>query len=151
MLKPTNLATKLTDSLWNYGEGGAILGGVIASMGVALNAFIGGWDVMVRALLLFMFIDYVTGFLCSMKNKTTNSETMFWGGINKVLVFILVGVGVMLDLLLRNEQPLIRTAIIWFYLARELLSIVENYGKMGNKLPPVLMETLQQITNKQVR
>lgn len=135
-------------NLWGYGEGGAWLSGAITGAGLWLNAFVGGYDLMISVLIRLMAVDYVTGFLASLKHKTTNSSIMFWGGVNKFLVISLVGLGVVLDSLMGNTQPIIRTAIIWFYIGRELLSIIENYGKLGLPLPDALKQALVQITNK---
>lgn len=135
-------------SLWGYGEGGAWLSGLLASLGLAFNAFVGGWDNMIDFLLWAMAIDFITGLVASFKNQTTDSHVMFWGGVNKVMVFVLVGLAFKVDLLLGNTQPIIRTAVIWFYIGRELLSLIENYGKMGMKLPPVLKNALAQIIDK---
>ena len=60
----------------------------------------------------------------------------------------MVGVGVVLDSLLGAGEPYIRTAVIWFYIARELLSILENYGKLGNNIPPILKTVLAQLQDK---
>lgn len=103
---------------------------------------------MVQALIAFMALDFVLGFAASVKNHTTDSQVMFWGGVNKVLVLGLVGVGVVLDSLLGAGEPYIRTAVIWFYIARELLSILENYGKLGNNIPPILKTVLAQLQDK---
>lgn len=132
---------------WNYGEKGAKLSAGLAVVGTFLTKVLGGWDVMVRALIVFMVVDFALGFLCSVKCNTTNSRTMFWGGVNKILVLLFVALGVVLDDLLGMPSPAIRTAVIWFYVGREGLSIVENYGKMGLPLPAFIKSTLEQLKN----
>ncbi|GAA6514543.1 holin family protein [Merdimmobilis hominis] len=132
----------------NYGSFGLRVSSCFAAAGTALNWLLGGWDLMVQALIAFMALDFVLGFAASVKNHTTDSQVMFWGGVNKVLVLGLVGVGVVLDSLLGAGEPYIRTAVIWFYIARELLSILENYGKLGNNIPPILKTVLAQLQDK---
>ena len=132
----------------NYGSFGLRVSSCFAAAGTALNWLLGGWDLMVQALIAFMALDFVLGFAASVKNHTTDSQVMFWGGVNKVLVLGLVGVGVVLDGLLGAGEPYIRTAVIWFYIARELLSILENYGKLGNNIPPILKTVLAQLQEK---
>ena len=132
----------------NYGSFGLRVSSCFAAAGTALNWLLGGWDLMVQALIAFMALDFVLGFAASVKNHTTDSQVMFWGGVNQVLVLGLVGVGVVLDGLLGAGEPYIRTAVIWFYIARELLSILENYGKLGNNIPPILKTVLAQLQDK---
>lgn len=121
---------------------------IIAAVGTFFNWLLGGWDVMVQTLIFFMALDFILGITAALKARTVDSHVMFWGGINKVLVLCLVAVGAMLDTLLGMDNPYIRTAVIWFYIARELLSILENYGKLGNKVPPVLKTILAQLQEK---
>jgi len=125
----------------NYGSFGLRVSSCFAAAGTALNWLLGGWDLMVQALIAFMALDFVLGFAASVKNHTTDSQVMFWGGVNKVLVLVL-------DSLLGAGEPYIRTAVIWFYIARELLSILENYGKLGNNIPPILKTVLAQLQDK---
>ena len=132
----------------NYGSFGLRVSSCFAAAGTALNWLLGGWDLMVQALIAFMALDFVLGFAASVKNHTTDSQVMFWGGVNTVLVLGWVGVGVVLDSLLGAGEPYIRTAVIWFYIARELLSILENYGKLGNNIPPILKTVLAQLQDK---
>ena len=132
----------------SYGPFGRVVSSCFAAAGTFANWLLGGWDLMVQALIAFMALDFVLGFAASVKNHTTDSQVMFWGGVNKVLVLGLVGVGVLLDSLLGVGEPYIRTAVIWFYIARELLSILENYGKLGNNIPPILKTVLAQLQEK---
>ena len=117
----------------SYGPFGRAFSSLAAALGTCANFLLGGWDLMVQALIAFMALDFVLGFAASIKNHTTDSQVMFWGGVNKALVLGRVGVG---------------TAVIWFYIARELLSILENYGKLGNNIPPILKTVLAQLQEK---
>lgn len=132
----------------DYGEFGRMISTAAAAVGTGLNWWLGGWDKMVLTLIVFMGIDFLTGIIAAAKSGSVDSHVMFWGGVNKVLVLGLVGVGVLLDGLLGTGEPYIRTAIIWYYIARELLSILENYGKLGNNVPPILQKVLAQLQEK---
>ena len=81
----------------SYGPFGRAFSSRAAALGTCANFLLGGWDLMVQALIAFMALDFVLGFAASVKNHTTDSQVMFWGGVNKVLVLGLVGVGVVLD------------------------------------------------------
>lgn len=120
----------------------------IAAAGTFLNAFLGGYDNMVESLVWFMVIDFTLGFLAAGKAKSIDSHVMFWGGINKFLVLTMVGIGVLLDGVTGMSEPYIRTTIIWFYLGREGISIVENYGKLGLPLPEFISTLLEQLKSK---
>jgi len=134
--------------LWSYGGGGACVSGMLSAVGTALVSFLGGWDKPLKALLLFMVMDFVMGVLAAVKNAELDSKVSFWGGINKILVLCFVAVGVMLDGILPIEEPYCRTAIIFFYIGREGLSLVENYGKLGGRLPAFLSRVLAQMQDE---
>lgn len=134
-----------TNLLWSYGAQGAGISAVVAAVGLFISNRLGGWDQMVQALVIFMAVDVLLGLLAAFKNRQVDSHAMFWGGINKILVLAVVALGVVLDGVLGLPQPYIRTASIWFYLGREGLSIVENYGKMGLPLPSFLTGLLAQL------
>ena len=135
-------------SIWSYGKEGAAASGVLAVVGTFLNWWLGGFDVMLQSLLFFMVMDIIVGIAAAYKDKKVNSNVMFWGGVNKFLVLGMVGIGMKLDILMGLENPYIRTAVIWFFIGRELLSIVENYGKLGMSLPPAIKNALEQIQEK---
>ena len=75
----------------SYGPFGRAFSSLAAALGTCANFLLGGWDLMVQALIAFMALDFVLGFAASVKNHTTDSQVMFWGGVNKVLVLGLVG------------------------------------------------------------
>lgn len=138
----------MKELFWNYGETGAKISLATSAIGTFLSYKLGGWDSMIKALVMFMALDFILGFLASCKAKKTDSKVMFWGGVNKILVLILVYVGVQLDNALSLPEPFARTAIIWFYIGREGLSVVENYGKMGLPLPKFISTVLEQLKDK---
>lgn len=138
----------MNNIFWSYGKEGAGFSAAVAVVGTTASAVIGGMDKMLLALIAFMALDFALGFLAAWKDGKVDSRIMLWGGVNKLLVLGLVAVGHILDGLLMIENPIIRTAVIWFYLGRELLSIFENYGKMGLPIAPGLSDALAQITKK---
>lgn len=133
---------------WNYGEIGAGLSATLAVIGTFITSALGGWDIMVQTLIWFMVADFIIGFIAAMKLKKVDSQVMLWGGVNKLLVFVLVALATRLDILLALQNPYIRTAVIWFYIGREGLSLVENYGKMGLPLPTFIKTMLKQIADQ---
>ena len=121
---------------------------IIASVGTILCSYLGGWDVTLEILVVLMVIDYVTGFLGAIKNKQVNSEVMFWGGIRKGLILAVVLVAVLLDEMVLNPVPIFRTLAIYFYVAREGISVTENLGILGVPLPPSISRVLIQLQSK---
>lgn len=121
---------------------------IIASVATILCSSLGGWDAAMKVLVVLMVIDYVTGFLGAIKNREVNSEIMFWGGIRKGLILAVVIVAVLLDEMLGNLQPVIRTLAIYFYVAREGISVTENLGLLGVPLPPSITRILTQLQKK---
>ena len=120
----------------------------IASVGTILCSRLGGWDAALKVLVVLMVIDYVTGFLGAIKSKQVNSEIMFWGGIRKGLILAVVVVAVLLDEMVGNPEPILRTLAIYFYVAREGISVTENLGILGVPLPPSISRVLTQLQKK---
>lgn len=130
---------------WNYGEKGAQLSALTAAIGTALTALLGGWDRTVWLLIGFMALDILLGVLAAAKGGRVDSKALFWGGVNKLLVLAFVAVGNGLDHTLPIDAPFVRTAVIWFYVGREGLSCLENYGKLGGRVPQFLTRLLAQL------
>lgn len=121
---------------------------IIAAVGTLFSVWLGGWDAILRALVLFMILDYLTGLLGAIKSKSVNSEVMFWGGVRKGIILAVVAVAVMLDEMVGNTEPIFRTLSIYFYLAREGVSVTENLGILGIPLPPAVTKVLAQLQEK---
>jgi toxin secretion/phage lysis holin len=122
-------------------------GVVGAAAGTIVSAWLGGWDVALQALVAFMVVDYLTGVLAAVKQRRLNSEVMFWGGLRKGIILLVVAMAVILDRLVGNEDPIFRTLAIYFYVAREGLSILENLGLLGIPLPDFLRRVLEQLND----
>lgn len=125
----------------------AAAGGVTALTGLIVT-FLGGWDKPLQVLLIAMLLDYASGVIAAFKNKKMDSDVMFWGGIRKVTVLMVVGLSAQMDDWLQPGAPLFRTAAIYFYAGREGLSLAENLGAMGILLPFKLKSFLKQLNEK---
>lgn len=121
---------------------------VIAAVGTVVSCWLGGWDAALRVLVTLMVIDYMTGFLGAIKNKTVDSEVMFWGGIRKGIILVVLAVAVLLDKMVGNSEPILRTLAIYFYVSREGISVTENLGILGVYLPPGISRVLTQLQEK---
>lgn len=124
------------------------LNAAVAISGTIVSAWLGGWDIALSVLVGFMVLDYATGFLGAVRNKKVNSEVMFWGGIRKGAILAVVAMAVMLDQMMGNPDPILRTMAIYFYASREGISVTENLGILGVPLPPVLIKVLEQLQQK---
>lgn len=120
-----------------------ILGSVFSSVAY----FLGGWDFALQTLLLVMALDYVTGVCKAIKQKKLNSKTGFTGIIKKFGYLIIVALAVVIDHL-AGDTGAVRTLVIYFFVANDGLSILENWGAMGLPLPKKLFELLEQLKEK---
>ena len=134
---------------WNYRIEGFGFSAAISALGTFLTFLLGGWDKPLQFLLVLMFFDFILGTLGALRNKILDSKVMFWGGINKILVLMLVVLSVFIDYFLPVEEPCIRTAIIFFYCGREGLSLVENCGLLGMPVPPFIAQFFRQLNDKE--
>lgn len=109
--------------------------------------FLGGWDSALQTLLLVMTLDYVTGICKAIKKKKLNSKTGFTGILKKFGYLIIVALAVVIDHL-AGDTGAVRTLVIYFFVANDGLSILENWGAMGLPLPEKLIELLEQLRDK---
>lgn len=100
---------------------------------------------MLIALLAFVVIDYITGVMCAVVDKKLSSAVGFKGIFKKVLIFALVGVGHILDTMVIGTGSVLRTAVIFFYLSNEGISLIENAGHLGLPIPAKLKAVLEQL------
>lgn len=118
------------------------------TIGGVLGWFFGGADGFLYALMAFVAIDYVTGVMCAIADHTLSSEVGFKGICRKVLIFVLVGVGHILDTNVLGQGDVLRTAVIFFYLSNEGVSLLENAAHLGLPIPEKLKEILAQLHNR---
>ncbi len=121
----------------------------LTALGGWLGWFLGGNDGFIYALIAFVVIDYITGVMCAVVNKQLSSEIGFRGIFKKVLIFMLVGVGNIVDKQLIGSGNVLRTAVIFFYLSNEGISIIENAGVLGLPIPQKLKDVLAQLKDKE--
>lgn len=121
---------------------------IFAGIGGFLGWFFGGFDGFFYALLTFVVLDYITGLMCAIVDQKLCSEVGFRGIFKKVLIFIMIAVGHVIDTWLLGEGSVFRTAIIFFYCSNEGISILENAGHMGLPIPKQLKNILAQLRNK---
>lgn len=120
------------------------------AISVVLTTFVylvGGIDVAMKSLLIVIVIDYVTGVISAIYNKKLNSTIGLKGILKKFSYLIIVSLSVILDRIV-GDTGAIRTLIIYFFVANDGISIVENIGKMGVPLPKKLTEVLEQLKSK---
>lgn len=108
---------------------------------------LGGWDVALQSLVIVVIIDYLTGIASAIYNKKLSSKTGLKGIIKKFCYLLVVALSVVIDKLLGNSG-LIRNLVIYFFVANDGLSIIENMAEMNIKLPKKLIESLEQIKEK---
>ena len=121
---------------------------VFTAIGGWLGYFLGGCDGLLYALLLFVSLDYVTGVLCAIADRKLSSRVGFKGICRKVLIFALVGVGHVLDTHIIGTGSILRTAVIFFYLSNEGLSLIENAAYLGLPIPKKLKAVLEQLHDR---
>ncbi len=121
---------------------------IFAAVGGWLGYFLGGCDGLLYALIAFVVIDYITGVMCAISDKTLSSEVGFKGICRKVLIFLLVGIGNIIDVQVLGSPGVLRTAVIFFYLSNEGVSLLENAAHLGLPIPAKLKEVLEQLHDR---
>jgi toxin secretion/phage lysis holin len=113
-----------------------------------LGWFLGGLDGFLYALIAFVAIDYLTGVMCAIADRKLSSDIGARGIFKKVLIFVLVGVGHIVDTQVLGDGGAIRTAVIFFYLSNEGISILENAAHVGLPIPEKLKSILEQLHDR---
>jgi len=121
---------------------------VFAGIGGWLGYFLGGCDGLLIALAVFATVDYITGVLCAIADKKLSSTVGFKGICRKVLIFILVGIANVVDVNVIGDGSILRTAVIFFYLSNEGVSLLENAAHLGLPIPEKLKEVLEQLHDR---
>ena len=122
---------------------------IFAAIGGWLGYFLGGFDGLLYALLAFVVLDYITGVMCAIADKTLSSNVGFKGICRKVLIFLLVGVANVLDVHVIGTGSVLRTAVIFFYISNEGVSLTENSAHLGLPVPEKLKAVLEQLHNRE--
>ena len=121
---------------------------IFTGVGGWLGYFLGGCDGLLYALVVFVVVDYITGVMCAINNKTLSSAVGFKGICRKVLIFLLVGIANVLDVEVIGTGSVLRTAVIFFYISNEGISLLENAGHLGLPIPEKIKVVLEQLHDR---
>ena len=121
---------------------------VFTAVGGWLGYFLGGYDGLLYALVVFMVVDYITGVMCAVSDKKLSSAVGFKGICRKVLILMLVGIANLLDVEVIGTGAVLRTAVIFFYLSNEGVSLLENAAHLGLPIPEKLKAILAQVHDR---
>lgn len=121
---------------------------IFTAIGGWLGWFLGGCDGLLYALLAFVVVDYITGVMCAISDHTLSSEVGFKGICRKVLIFLLVGIANILDVQVIGTGSVLRTAVIFFYISNEGISLLENAGHLGLPIPVKMKDILAQLHDR---
>lgn len=124
------------EQAWNW------IRGAFAALGGILGWVLGAMNGVMYALLAFVVIDYITGVIAAAVQKRLNSTVGFKGIAKKLGIFILVALGHIIDAQILGDGDALRTAVIFFYLSNEGLSIIENAVAIGLPVPEALKNAL---------
>lgn len=117
-------------------------------LGGILGYLWGGWSTLLGILLAFVILDYVTGIFAAALDGSLSSKVGFKAIPKKIVIFIMVSVGNLVDIALGGDNHVFRDGVIFFYLANELLSIIENTGRIGLPVPDFIKNAVQVLKGK---
>lgn len=126
-----------------------IVQALFATIGGYIGWFLGGIDGFMYALISFVVVDYVTGLMVAVLERKLSSAVGFRGIFKKVLIFTFVGIANIIDTYLIKNGSAIRTAVIFFYVSNEGISIIENAAKIGLPIPEKLKQILAQLNKEE--
>ena len=121
---------------------------IFSAVGGWLGYFLGGCDGLLYALIAFVVIDYITGVMCAIINRELSSAVGFKGIFRKVLIFLLVGIANIIDVQVIGTGAVLRTAVIFFYISNEGVSLLENAGHLGLPIPERVKTVLEQLHDR---
>ena len=122
---------------------------VFTTLGGWLGWYLGGVDGPLYTLIAFVVVDYITGVMCAINDKNLSSSVGFRGICRKVLIFTLVGIANILDTQVIGNGSVLRTAVIFFYISNEGISLLENAAHLGLPIPEKLKEVLQHLHDRE--
>ena len=121
---------------------------IFTAVGGWLGYFLGGCDGLLYALIAFVVIDYITGVMCAIIDRKLSSAVGFKGIFRKVLIFLLVGFANIIDVQVIGTGAVLRTAVIFFYISNEGVSLLENAGHLGLPIPEKIKTVLEQLHDR---
>lgn len=121
---------------------------VFAAVGGWLGYYLGGCDGLLLALVAFATADYLTGVMCAVSDRKLSSNVGFKGICRKVMIFLLVGIANILDVHVIGTGSVLRTAVIFFYISNEGVSLLENAAHLGLPVPEKIKAVLEQLHDR---
>ena len=121
---------------------------IFTAVGGWLGYFLGGCDGLLYALIAFVVIDYITGVMCAIINRDLSTAVGFKGIFRKVMIFLLVGIANIIDVQVIGTGAVLRTAVIFFYISNEGVSLLENAGHLGLPIPEKIKTVLEQLHDR---
>lgn len=120
------------------------------AVGSALAWALGGIDLQLQWLLVFVAVDYVMGTIAAGKTGDWNSRVGFRGLFKKVFIFVVVMLSHGLDVIAGTDM--LRNAAIVAYAVNELGSTLENMDRLnlGGMIPGFLRRAIKEIKSKEV-
>lgn len=122
-----------------------IINSILGVIGTIVSCLIGNWDNNMQILMLLIITDYITGLMKAYKSKELASDVGFKGLLRKVAIFFAIILAHQMDLISNTSAPIFKTMSIYFYIANEGLSIIENLGMLGVPLPRFIANVLKKI------
>ena len=120
---------------------------IFSVLSTSIVYLLGGFDIALQSLIIVMIIDYVTGVSSAIYNKELSSKIGFKGIIKKFCYLLIIALSVVIDNL-TGQSGVIRTLVIYFFVANDGISIIENMAELDIKLPKKLIDALEQIKKK---
>ena len=121
---------------------------IFTMLGGWLDYFVGECDRLICTLLAFVVVAYITDLMCAIADRKFSSEVGFKGICKKVLIFLLVGLANILDVNVIGRGNTLRTAIIFFYISNEGVSLLENVAYLGLPVPEKMKAVLERLHKK---
>jgi toxin secretion/phage lysis holin len=115
------------------------------AIGAGLSYIFGRLDSMLMTLLIFIFIDFISGFIRAWVKKEFESRTFYIGGVKKIGILAIVAIATQLDRVVMGDNIILRSITISYYIANEAFSVLENYGGLGLPLPKALKDSLKKL------
>lgn len=120
----------------------------MAGIGSVFGYLYGGWSMTLIALIALVGLDYLHGLIAAAVEGKISSKYGFKRLPRKMLIFVMVAVGHIVDKLLGNESSMVQEAVTFFYAANEIISIVENAGRAGLPIPSILRKVIEVLKDK---
>lgn len=118
-----------------------------AGLGTFLSFVFGDWDVALQCLIIAIAIDYISGIIKAFINKELSSKIGVKGLLKKVGVLLIVALATLIDKI-TGETGMVRTLVIYYFVANEGLSVIENLGEAGLPIPDVIKKALKSLKNE---